>query len=142
MRKRKPGRPVEKTIFVPRTSDEFHAIVAQLMKRYKFQNASHVAAVVANRIQHLPPDQATTTLKYLGDCVIKNMAYQVAQYEGSKIQHEMQIDQWIAAMHSNPDDNQARDNIEKAINAGSTYAKEQLNKHFPTPDLQVVSSAV
>lgn len=129
----------ETTVSFPRTAKEFDALVDRLVKKYKLQNRQHAEAIVINRTMHAPPDQDQTTLEYLGRCILKNQAYQLADYLGKKASHVAQVDQWIAMLTSNPDDQDPRDHLEKAINAGSLYAKEQFGKLDAGPDyLRVV----
>ncbi len=115
-------------ILLPQSPKEFDALVKKLVKKYKLPNEDHASAVLANRIMHLPVDQATVTLEYLGNCILKNVAFQVAQAHSTKIQHKMQVDQIVAALNVNPNDQQAIDALQKAINDGSEYAKTALEK--------------
>lgn len=121
----------EKLIFLPRSEFEFDELVKRLVKRFKLPSIEHASAILANRIMHLPPDQAVVTEEYLGHCVIKNIAYQVAQAKGSLIQHKMQIDQIEAELKNNPFNQQALDALEKAAGEGSKLALEVLKKYKP-----------
>jgi len=94
------------------------------VKQFKLPNAEHATAVVANRIMHLPPDQDTTTMEYLGACVRKNVAYQVAESQGRRIAHKIQVDMIVTELKANPLNQQAMDALEKAVNEGSEYAKQ------------------
>lgn len=121
-----------KKILLPTTPEQFDELVSAITKKFGLPNEEHAAAVIANRIMHLPPDQATTTLEYLGHCVLKNMAYQVAQSKGRGIQHRGEVDQLIAQLTSDPLNQQARDALDKAAADGSEYAKNALSKlHEP-----------
>lgn len=122
-------------IYLPQNEKEFDQLVHTLCKKYKLPNAEHAAAVVANRIQHLGPDQATSTLEYFGHCILKNIAYQVAEHRSKTIQHKMSIDQLMTLLKNNPNDQQAVDALEQAVNQGSQYAKEQLAKIRPEKPL-------
>jgi hypothetical protein len=115
---------------VPITEDEFDELVKEVIERYKLPNREHAEAVIANRICHLPPDQALVSLEYLGHCVIKNIAYQIAQNRGQKMNHKIQIDQLDSILTNNPLDQQALDALSKASEEGSEYAKEILNKYM------------
>jgi len=116
----------DQDFFLPINSEEFDLLVDELVTRYQLPNREHAVAIVSNRIQHLPPDQATSTLKYLGHCVLKNLAYQIANQQGNKVQHKMQVDELISRLKADHNDTEARDLLEKAVNVGSTYAKDQL----------------
>lgn len=115
-------------IFVPITEDEFDALVKKVVRLFKLSNEEHASVIIANRIMHLPPDQATTTLRYLGHCVLKNIAYQVASAKGSKISHRLMIDILAANLKADTKDQQSRDALEKASNEGSEYATQVLNE--------------
>jgi hypothetical protein len=129
-----------KTIDLPTTEESFNGLINTLVKKYRLPNWEHAAAVVANRIMHLPPDQATTTERYLAHCVLKNIAYQVAQARGQRVAHKGQCDELAARLKAEPNNQEARDTLQKAANEGSDYAKgilakidEPLLKAVPTP---------
>lgn len=118
----------KKPRFLPITHDEFNALVKRVTTRYKIENNVHASSVIANRMMHLPPEQAQASDEYFGHCVLKNIAFQVAQNQGSRIAHENQIDELIQHLHADKNNNQARDAIVKAINDGSPYAAAALKK--------------
>lgn len=115
--------------FVPTTQAEFDTLIKKVKKTYKqIQNMEHAEAVIANRIQHLPPDVATTTIQYLGFCVIKNMAWQLADSRGKTLHHKSQIDDFYQQWIQDPANAKAYDAIAKAALDGSAYASETLLK--------------
>ena len=118
-------------IFLPTTSGDFDRLVKTLVKKYKLPNENHAAAIVAQRIMHLPPDQATTTLEYLGHSVLKNMAFQVANAKARGVAHRHDIDELKARLTSDPNNQQLRDALEKAASEGSDYAKNALSEIQP-----------
>lgn len=119
------------SVRLPTTEKEFESLVDTVVRRYHLPNRDHAAAVIANRIQHLPPDQAHATLSFLGRCVIKNIAYQIAQAKGSMIHHKQQVDMLISQLTVEPNDQQARDSLDRAIREGSDYAKTESEKLAP-----------
>ena len=123
-------------IQLPTTEKEFDAFVKKLCKTYKFKNAEHVSAIVAQRIQHLPPDQDVCDSLYFAACVRKNMAYQVAVHKSQWIQHKMQVEQLEMVLKADPLNQQALDALEKAVQDGSPMAREVLNKY--RPDAQII----
>lgn len=127
-------------IFLPQTVDAFDTLISQLVEHYQLPNPEHAAAVVANRIQHLPPDQATVTLKYLGHCIMKNIAYQVAKGKSEILSHRAQVDDIVAHIKTNPNDQQARDALYKAVTEGSEYAKDALEKIDPMDNVTQLMS--
>lgn len=118
-------------IFLPITENAFDELVLELVSRFNLPNVDHAAAVVANAIMHLSPEVATTTLKYLGHYVLHNVAWQIAKIKGQQASHKTQVDALIALLMTEPNNQQARDALEKAVNDGSTYAKEELGKLQP-----------
>lgn len=127
-------------IMLPRTEKEFDELVNKVCAKYKLENKEHAASVIAIRISHMPPDQATATLEYFGHCVIKNIAYQIAQNRCEKIQHKQQILALEELLKANPNDQQAIDALQKAASAGSELAKQTLDKYIGTPEeLKTVS---
>ena len=121
----------EEQIMLPTTEEQFDKLIDDLTGMYALPNKEHASAVVANRIMHLPADQATSTMRYLGHSVLKNIAYQVAQSKGMRIAHKAQIDQLIQTLKATPNDQQSRDAITKAIGEGSEYAKAEIEKLEP-----------
>jgi hypothetical protein len=116
------------SVSLPITEEEFDNLVNRLVKKYKFPDSQLVAAVLANKIMHLPPEQATTTLEVLRDCIYKSMAYGVARTKTSKMQHKLQIEDLLKHLTANPNDQQALDNLQRAADEGSDYAREALAK--------------
>lgn len=123
-------------IALPTTEKEFDTFVKLLCKTYRFKNQEHVEAIVAMRIQHLPPDQAHSTLDYFADCIKKNMAFQVATYKSKVIQHKMQVEALDAVLQANPTDQQALDALDAAAKEGSALAKAVLLKY--RSDAQII----
>ena len=119
-----------KPILLPQTEEEFNKLTDLLVKKFKLPNREHAAVLLANRIAHLPPDQAYATVDYLGHCIQKNIAFQVAQAMGSKINHKLQIDAIDTALVADPHNQQALDALQKAANEGSEYAREVLKKYI------------
>jgi hypothetical protein len=112
-------------VALPLTEDDFKALVDRVVKKYKFPNWDHAAAVIASRIAHSDVDQFQISIEYLGHCVWRNVAYQLATSMLSKMKHTAQVDEVISAIKSNPFDQQALDALDKAIADGSEYAKAQ-----------------
>jgi len=116
----------KKIISLPRTPEEFDLLVKAVVKKYKIDTPDLACAVIATRIQHMPVDQSTTTLEYLGGCVIKSLAYNIATHKLQTLNHKYQVDAIMNALKVNPYDQEARDALIKASNEGSGYAKEKL----------------
>ena len=123
-------RNLKEEFILPQNEKEFDDLVKKLIKTFKITTSpDHVAAVVANRIMHLPPDKAKSSLQYLGECVLKNIAYQLADLKGRKISHEIQIQQLEQMLKNNPYDQQAIDALEKAVKDGSPIAQKVLDQY-------------
>lgn len=130
---------------LPRDIAQFDALVNEIVLKYSLPNWDHAAAVISNAIRHLPNDEAFTTLDYLGHSVIKNIANQTAYHKSETIKHETQVQVLFDALTSDPKNTQARDQLEKAANEGSTSAKAALEKlQLPASGSvsQVISSNV
>jgi hypothetical protein len=121
---------------LPTTPQGFNALVERVVAKYKFTDTNHASAIVSVAIQHLPPHQAYTTIKYLGDYVTKNLANYAARHVSSKLQHEAQVDQLVSMVKSDPKDTEARDKLQQAANEGSEYAKIELKKLDPDEPLK------
>lgn len=119
--------PEDKPINLPTTEHAFDLLVKEVIDRYNLPDSDHAAAIIAQRIMHTKVDEATTTLRYLGHSVLRNIAFQVAQSKGSKIAHRHQIDDLVSQLKANPNDQQVRDALVKAVNEGSEYAKEKVD---------------
>jgi hypothetical protein len=123
-------------IVIPQNAKEFDSLVNKVCKKFKFKNKEHAAAVIANRIQHMPVDECTTTLEYFGACIKRNIGYQVAQNRALEMQHEQAISQLEAVLKTEPNNQQALDELQKFADKGSDLAKAILTKVISadTPD--------
>lgn len=124
----------KRKIPLPRTQTEFKTLVDKVVEKYDLPNKDHAAAVIGIAITHTARDQAFVTMDHLGYSVIRNIAYQVAQSTVSEMNHKNQIDQLSAMLSSDPFNQQALDQLEKASKEGSDYAKEALTKLKPAED--------
>lgn len=134
-----------KKIQLPRTVDGFNALVDVVVKKYSLPSKDHASVVIANAIRHLPNDQATTTISYLGSSVIKNIANQTAAHIADTIKHESQVQYLADLLRTDPNNNQARDELERAANDGSLSAKkalEEFNQKGAESATQVMDSNV
>ena len=118
----------ERKVLLPQTKEEYEALIETLVKKYKLPDYQHASVVVANGIKHLGPDQDTASHRQLAARVRKNVAYQIAENIGSKINHEIQVDQLASILKVTPNDQQARDALEKASKEGSLYAQAALDR--------------
>lgn len=110
--------------FLPVNSKQFNSLVRELMDIYGFTNKNHVKAVVASRIAHSPVEVGTTTLRQLGEAVIRNLAFQVAQAQSNKVNEANNVSQLKQMILANPADQQALDMLQKMVDSGSKLAKE------------------
>lgn len=133
----------KKRIRLPQSIQEFDALVDRVVKKYKLMDPHHAAAVISVAIRHLPTTQGYSTVDYFGEYIQKAIANHVADHKNNMLKHEHQIDQLSSILKQDPNDNQARDGLEKAANEGSEYAKKALAMIFPEQksDLKVVTQA-
>ena len=122
----KKKRNTTSRVLVPVNEKEFDTLVDKIMLLFGFISREHVIAVVANRIMHMPPDQDVTTLEYLGACVRKNIAYQLAEQVGKNNTHKIQIEDLTAMLKQDRGNLQAADALQKHANQGSPFAKAAL----------------
>lgn len=120
------SRPAK--VFLPRTLEEFEELVDKVCTKFKLPQRDHAAAVISVAIRHLPNDSAVTTLDYLGHTVLKNMANTICNHKASVLQHNSQVQMLFEKLQHDPNDNQARDELEKAAREGSKVAQEALEK--------------
>ena len=118
----------KKTVQLPSTEKEFDDLVSLLIKTYKFKDRDQIVAVLASRIQHMPPDQQDTSLDYLAGCVRKNMAYLIAGNKMKGLNQKHVIEQIQAQLDQDPNDQQARDALQIQIENGNIYAKSIADK--------------
>ncbi len=118
-------------IKLPTTVKAYEKLVAKVVKKYKLEDAHHAAAIISVAIRHLPNDQAYTTVKFLGDYVTKNIANFIADHQSKVLRHESEVDQLVSILKNDPNDNQARDALTKAVGEGSKYAEAALQKLQP-----------
>lgn len=129
-------------VWLPTTEIAFDSLVDQVVTKYKLKDRDHAAVVISVAIRHLPNEQATTTLKYLGHAVLKNLANHIANFKSEKISHEVQVKAYADKLRSDPGDTQAFDQLEKWANAGSVAAKDALASLDTKPKLTAVPEPV
>jgi len=127
------------SFILPTTKEELNELLDELVSRYKLPNREHAQAVVCNQIQRMPPEQALSSLQFLGHCILKNIAYNLARATTSEMHHKLQIDEMAAHLKTQPHDQQALDELQKAVNEGSAYAKEILDQYRPVDAGNVIS---
>lgn len=121
--------PHDDEILLPVTEKAFDDLVDDIMTLYpQIPERDHAVAVISVAIRHLPNDQAVTTFKYLGHCVLKSLANHVANFKGEKVKHETQVTQLYNLLVTDPNNMQAKDQLQKWSNEGSKPAKEALAK--------------
>ena len=113
---------------LPISVAEYDSLVAKLVKKYGFEDSSHVAAVISVAIRHIDNQTAHTTLEYLRDCVYKQMANHVANHKGELIKHTVQVDNMVATFKQDPNNQQVLDELQKYADGGFDYAKDALAK--------------
>lgn len=111
---------------LPTTIAEFDSLVARVVKKYNLKDAHHAAAIISVAIRHLDNQTAYTTLDYLGQSVLKNIANHVADHKSQVLRHTAQIDHLVSLLRTEPSNTQARDELQKAANDGSDVAKKAL----------------
>lgn len=115
--------------FMPTDEVTFNDLVDRVITAFPvIKNRDHAIAVIANRIMHLPPDEATSSVDYFGRCVVKNLAFQNAKNMGQKASQKSQIDELVSILTVDKNDQQTKDALERAAGAGSEYAKQALDE--------------
>jgi len=117
---------LKEKIALPQTEEQFNTLLDTVTFLMKYENRDHVAVVVANRVMHLPADQGWTTLEYLTGCVQKSIAYEIAQSIGRSTAHKFQVADLEKTIKAEPQNQQARDQLEKLANEGSLVAKQAV----------------
>jgi hypothetical protein len=115
-------------VALPTTLEEFDKLVDELCLKYTLANKEHAASVVSVAIRHLPNDQAETSHEYLISCIRKNLANGIAAFKGDTLKHEYQVKLLADELTVNPNNMQARDELQKAANAGSKCAVDAMAK--------------
>jgi len=134
--------PLNPQMFVPSTPEAFENIVNDVFHVVKNSDINHVRSVVANRICHLPPDQAMVSADYFAHCVIKSMSYSVAMNQISQMKAEVTVEQLDSVLTTEPGNQQARDDLQKLVDLGNDSAKAVFKKHFPDLPPPVVNSGL
>lgn len=114
---------------LPFTLDDFDILVDKVCKKYKLSDKRHAASVISVAIRHIPNTQGYTTLDYLGQYILKNIANGIADHKGKEIMHEAQIDQLAFLLQEDPNNFEARDALQKAADEGSIKATEAMHKY-------------
>lgn len=119
--------------YLPKSPEEFDSLVDLICRKYRLTDKHHAAAIISVAIRHLPNDQATTTLKYLGHSVLKNISNYVAYNKAEILKHESQVNQLVDMIKADPNNQQAWDELNKAASEGSDKAKAALALLQPEP---------
>lgn len=120
----------QRKVSLPITLDGFDKLVEKVVKKYKLPDPNHAAAIISVAIRHLPNDVSHTTLSYLGNSVLKNLANYVANHKSQNLQHDAQILHLTNLLASDPNNQQAIDELQKAANEGSVKAKDAIDKFY------------
>lgn len=127
---------------LPINETEFDIFVAKVVKKYGLPDLKHAASVISVAIRHLPNDQATTTYRYMGHTVLKNLANYTANFKNEKMNHETQVSALADKLRTDPGDAQARDQLDQWATQGSEAAKKALSSlDAEKPKLAVVPDA-
>jgi hypothetical protein len=118
----------KRKIKLPISVAEYDSLVSKLVKKYGFDDANHVSAVVSVAIRHIDNQTAYTTMDYLAQCIWKQMSNHVANHKGELIKHEVQVDQLVAMFKQDPNNQQVLDQLNSFSDQGSEYAKLALAK--------------
>jgi hypothetical protein len=115
-------------VALPTSLAAFDGLVEQVCAAFKFEGEviPLAATVISATIRQLPRDQAHTHISYLGKCVIKHLANSVCQHKSEVLKHRWQVDTLAQTLESDPGNIQAYDELTKAANDGSEYAKDAL----------------
>lgn len=128
---------LHRKVKMPQTVAEFDKLVDKVVAKYSLSDKHHAAAIISVAIRHLPNDQGYTTLQYLGESVMKNVANYVANHKGETLRHESQIKQLESILLNEPNNQQALDEMTKAANEGSALAKETIARLYPEPKTEL-----
>ena len=115
-------------IKLPTSSKEFDELTNLIIKKYKLTDAHHAAAILSVAIRHIPNEVAYVKMDQLGHYILKNLANYVAHTKGEQIKHEGQVAQLVSMIKQDPNNQQLRDELQKASDEGSLTAKIALNK--------------
>ena len=121
-------------IKLPQNEKEFDDLVTLVVNKYNLTDAHHAAAIISVAIRHLDNSCSYTTLDYLGQSVQKNIANYVANHKAEILRHESQVTQLYNMLTTDPNNMQARDELEKAAREGSPKAREALDKLYPSAE--------
>lgn len=122
-------------IRLPITQLEFDELCAKVVKKFKLVDPHHAAAIMSHAIRHIPNEEAYTTMDYLGQYILKNIANYVAHTKSEGLKHEAEVRAVENELKQNPGNMQARDALEKACLEGSPLAKQAYERLYPGQNL-------
>ena len=118
-------------LLVPQTEEQFDLLIDELCKRYNLGDKTHVAVVVANTIQRMPPDECFTTFEKLRNLILKSVGYSVALFKSRKLSEAAKVQYFEAILKENPYDQASLDALEAMSKEGSEHAREILSLYRP-----------
>lgn len=106
-------------------------LVDKVMKKFKLENKEHAVAMTINAIKSLPVDQAWISIDNVGARILKHIAWTIADHKGKEQSyeaHKADVASLEDALTSDPNNTQAKDQLETYAKQGSEVAKETLKK--------------
>lgn len=116
------------SIPLPLSVQEFTDYVDFLCRAFEFTDSRHVTTVLATAISHLPNDTAQISPFYFAQWIKKSMANHVANFMVTTVRHESRVDVLVNLLVTDPNNQQARDQLNAMVNEGFEYAKRVVEK--------------
>lgn len=125
---------------VPQSIEELETLVQEVMDDTEQYDRELVTAVVCQAIQNTPKDEDHISISYLSAIIKKYVCRAICRDKLLEINKNLteknkQIleKNWIIAFNSDPNDMQARDELQRLADAGSDKAKQCLGDAYVSP---------
>jgi hypothetical protein len=128
---------IQGIVKLPVTLEEFDSLATQVIKKFNLKDEHHAAAIMSIAIRHLPNEQAFTRIDYLGHYIMKNIANYVANHKAETLKHVGQVTHLVTMLETEPNNQQAWDELTKAADQGSEIAKTAIEKLHAKMDVAV-----
>lgn len=117
-----------KTRKLPITVDEFDRLVDDVFDSYSFDDKNHVTVVTAQAICHTSVDCGDISVSAIRDRAIRSLAYRIAERKGKEVRDLSYLGELLKLLESDPNNQQALDEIQKAASEGFIAAKEAYER--------------
>ena len=138
MKDSKAKKTSKQKIKLPRTHDELIALENKIIKEFKLTDKHHASSNVCAALLRLPMPTLELTTEYLGQSVLRNIAYFIINSRIKQLAFDGQVafvDSLKVILSTEPNNMEAIDELQKLADKGFEAAKIALTEFNERLDL-------